>query len=66
VRVAAEAVIELLGRADREGGRLLVVERAEAREIGPRFLQLDVARDDIDDVDPVEEILLERFRDQSP
>src|SRR5262249_38330730 len=61
VRAAAEAVIELLGRADGKRRRLLVVERAEAGEVGARFLEAHVARNDFDDVDPVEQILLERL-----
>ena len=51
VRAAAEAVIELLARADREARRLLAVERAQAHEVGAALLELDVAADDLDDVD---------------
>ena len=63
MRAATEAVIELLGGADRERRRLLVVEGAQPREIGAALLQLDVARDDIDDVDAVQKVLLEAFGD---
>jgi hypothetical protein len=66
VRLAAEAVVELLRRADGERGRLLVVERAEAGEVRAGLLQLHVARDDVDDVDAVQQVLLERIGDQSP
>ena len=43
VRAAAEAVIELLGRADRERRRLLVVERAAGDVVRAGLLQLHVA-----------------------
>src|SRR4051812_39465039 len=39
MRAAAEAVIELLGGADRERGRLLPVERAKPHEIGARLFE---------------------------
>ena len=48
--LASEAVVEPLGLVDREAGRLLVVERAQA---GPPLadpLELRVARDDRDEV----------------
>ena len=54
VRPAAEAVIELLGRADAEGRALLAVEGTQAEVVGAALLELDVARHDIDDVDAVE------------
>jgi len=66
VHAAAEAVIELLGRADRERGRLLAMERAQPHEIGAALLQLDVALHHVHDIDPVEEILLERLGDHAP
>jgi hypothetical protein len=52
VSAAAEAVIELLGRAYRERRRLLAVKRTAGAEIGAGFLERDVAIDDVDDVDP--------------
>jgi len=52
-----KAVIELLGRADREGGRFLVVERAAGGVIGAGFLERNVSIHQIDDVDPGEEVL---------
>jgi len=62
VGAAAEAVIELLGRADSEAGRFFVMERAQAHEVGAALFQLDVAADDIDDVDTVEQIGDESLR----
>lgn len=52
--LAAEAVEESLARADLEGGRLLVVERAEPLEVAPaRVPQLEVLRNDGVDRDRV-------------
>src|SRR5438874_4362083 len=62
VGTAAEAVVELLGRADGERRRLFVMERAEAEVVGAALLELDVARDDVDEVDAIEQVLLERIR----
>ena len=59
VRAAAEAVVELLGRADREGGRFFVVERAAGGEVGAGFFERDVAVDQIDDVYAVQQFLNE-------
>ena len=60
---AAEAVIELLRRADAERRGLLVVERAQADVIRARLAQLDVALHYVDDIYPIEEILLKRIGD---
>src|SRR5260221_8474205 len=38
------------------------MEGAEPQVIGAALLQLHVARDDVDDVDAIEQILLERIR----
>ncbi len=54
---AAEAVVELLGGADRERRRLLGVERAQSHEIGPPLLELYVAADDLHDVDARKQLL---------
>src|SRR4029077_9435981 len=62
VGAAAEAVIELLRRAYGERRRLLVMERAKAEIVGAALLELDVARDDVDDVDAIDKALLERIR----
>jgi len=47
---AAEAVVDLLDRVDRERRRLLFVERAAAHEVGARLLELRVVTDDLDEV----------------
>jgi len=49
--VAAEAVEDLPLRMDVEGGRLLVVEGAEALEAATGLAERDVTADEIDDVD---------------
>ena len=56
---AAEAVIELLGRADRKAGRLFTVEGAQPHEVGAASLQFDVAADHLDDVDARDQFLQE-------
>ena len=57
VLATPEAVIELLARADREGWRLLAVERAQAHEVGAAFSELDVAAHDVDHVDAGQKLL---------
>jgi hypothetical protein len=57
VRAAAEAVIELLGGADREGGGLFAVEGAAGDIVRAGLFQGQVALDDVDDVDAREEFL---------
>ena len=57
MRAAAEAVIELLARADREGGRLLVVEGAAGHVVAPGLLQRDARSDHVDDIDPREQLV---------
>ena len=47
---AAEAVVELLRRVDRERGRTLVVKRTEAGEPGAGAAQVGVRGDHLDDV----------------
>jgi hypothetical protein len=70
VRAAAEAVIELLGRTDRERGRLLAMERTAGLVIRPGLLQRDVPVDQIDDVDPgkqrLDEIIRNHVLDAAP
>jgi hypothetical protein len=51
MRAAAEAVIELLGRADAEARRLLAVEGAQPHVVGAALPELDMATHDLDDVD---------------
>ena len=57
MRAAAEAVIRLPARADREARRLLAVERAQALVHGARALELDMAADDLHDVDAGQQLL---------
>ena len=63
VRAAAEAVVELLRRAHREGWRLLGVERAAGAVVRSRLLELHVPVDHVDDVDAREQGLDELLRD---
>jgi len=51
VCAAAEAVVELLGRADREGGCFFAVKGAAGLVVLPSFLQRHAPIDDVDDVD---------------
>src|SRR6185437_1183882 len=64
VRAAAEAVIELLGRTDRERRRLFAVERTARLVVGARLLERHVAVDDLDDVDARKKRLDEIAGDQ--
>jgi hypothetical protein len=52
-------MVELLGRADREGRRLFAVKRAAGDVVCAALFQGNVAFDEIDDVDAVEQVLLE-------
>jgi hypothetical protein len=61
VLAAAEAVIELLGRADAEAGRLLAMKRAQPHEIGAALFELHVAADHFDHVDAREQFGDERL-----
>src|SRR5262249_8063494 len=51
--------------AHREGRRLLAVERAQPHPVGAALAELHPPRDDVDDVDAVEEVLFEGVRDHS-
>ena len=66
---AAEAVVELLLRVDRERRRALVVKRAQAGEAGARAAQVGVGGDDLDDVggllDPLDAVASEAAHDPS-
>src|SRR5690606_38059203 len=62
VRAAAEAVVEAFARADREGGRLLAVERAESLVVRARALQRYACADHLDHVRPGEQLVDERLR----
>ena len=50
LHLTAEAVEDRLLLADREGRRLLTVERTQAHPLAPRLLELRVLGDDPDDV----------------
>jgi hypothetical protein len=65
VGAAAEAVIELLGRADREGGGFFAVEGAARLVVGAGLLEGNVALDDRDDVGAVEKLLDEILGDHA-
>ena len=57
--LAAEAVVDLLGRVDPERRRALVVKRAQPGEaVGARLAQLGARRDEIDHVDRLADALL--------
>jgi hypothetical protein len=54
---ATKAVIELFGGADGKRRAFFVVERTEAKKIGPAFAQLYVSPDDVNYIYSGEEIL---------
>ena len=54
---AAKAVVELFVRADAEGRRLFLVERAEGAVVLAGLLQLDARTDHFDDVGAVEQVI---------
>ncbi len=62
---AAKAVVELFVRADAEGRRLFLVERAEGAVVLAGLLQLDARTDHLDDVGAVEQVIDEGLGDQS-
>ena len=57
VRATAEAVVELLGRTDRERRRALVVERAARAPVAPGLAQWHALLDHLDDVDACEQFV---------
>ena len=63
VFAAVEAVIKLLGRADRKGRRLFTVERAQAHEVGAALFQLNITPDDVHHVGAGQEFLNECLGD---
>ncbi|CAM5434678.1 hypothetical protein RLIN73S_01362 [Rhodanobacter lindaniclasticus] len=65
VHAAAEAVEELLGRADVERGRALVVERAAGGPLAPGLLQRHPPLDHVDDVDAGKQFIDEAVGDQA-
>ena len=56
-RATAKAMVELLGRNDVEARGFFGVERAQTDEAGAGFTQRHVAADDVDDVDPGEQLV---------
>ena len=64
VLAAAKAVVELLGGAHAERGRLFPVKGAQPHEVGAPFFELHIAAHDIDHVDAREQLLDERLGDR--
>jgi hypothetical protein len=62
MRAAAEAVIELLGGTYGKGRRFLAVEGTKPQIVGAALLELHRAGDDLYDVYPIEQVLLEGVR----
>ena len=65
VGATAEAMVELLLRADGEGGGALVVERATCLEVPARLAQGDALADQVDDVGTREELIDEAWGDSA-
>ncbi len=63
VLAAAKAVVELLGGADAEAGRLFAVEGAQPHEVGAALLELHIAADDLHHVGAGEQFLDEGLGD---
>ncbi len=63
VHAAAEAVVKLLGRADRERGGFFAVEGAAGEVVGAALLERKIAFDDVDDVDAGQQFLDEGLWD---
>ena len=51
MRPATEAMVKLLGRADRKRRRLFLVKRAAGHIVRPAFLQRNLLVDNIDNID---------------
>ena len=65
VRAAAETVIELLRRADRERRRFLVMEGAAGAVIRARFFKREVPLDEVNNVDAIEQIAFKGIRNHA-
>jgi hypothetical protein len=65
VRAAAEAVIELLGRADGERRRLLAVEGAAGLVLAPRLLERHTRIDHLHDIRAAHQFVNEAGRNQA-
>ena len=63
---ATEALIDLLGRGDGEGGRLLIMEWTKTQVVGAPFLQFHKPTDDLDDIDAVLDLLYGFLRNHGP
>ena len=63
VLAAAEAVVKLLGRADRERGRFFAMKRAQAHEVGAPFFELHIAAHDFHHVSARQQFLDESLGD---
>jgi len=57
VLAATEAVVELFGGADAEGGRFFAVEGAQPHEVGAAFFELHMAAHDVHHVGAREQFL---------
>ena len=60
VRAATKAVIELLGRAHRERGRALVMERATRTPVAASFFHHHALPDHVDDIDASQQVIKKR------
>ncbi len=65
VLAAAEAVIELLFRADPERGRLFAVERAAGFVLAPLLLERHARADDLGDIGARDQLVDEGFGDSA-
>src|SRR5690606_31538962 len=65
MRAAAEAVVELLGRADGERRGLFRMEGAAGAVVGAGLLERHVALDDVDDVDAIQQLLDKAVRNHA-
>ena len=61
---AAEAIIELLVRADAEGGRLFIMKRAQRRVVFTGFLEFQARANDLDDIGPSEKVIDKALRNK--
>ena len=63
-----ETVIKLFGRTDSKRRGFFVVEGTQAKQIGPTLAQIDIATNDIGDINTRQQFLNEGFRyhEQNP
>src|SRR5690606_30224013 len=62
MRAAAKAMVELLGWADGKRRRFFPVERTQAQQVCTRLAQLHMLANNVDDIDPGQQILDEGIR----